>query len=459
MSTPYSKHLKPTNDDRNAASTNSMRRLPLSKTLIFLGMFTFWLVQHLPAALASPGDRAHLEADLRKPAASLTRQKAPVTPSKRKPSRKTSDSANDPDRASDTNRATVAVAKRTMEEAVESTAVEPLGGPSAGFPTREVAYMRYSIIPASRPRELSQTRFSGARMTVHDHSLSLAHGLVRNNGGTILINGFGYRVVGLQYTNLPSTIATRAGADAKPSNLYGLKYIFGLVQRLAKHWTLVLVATAGYYSDFTNWRWDALGLDARIFAVYEINPNLKVGFGAVYFSRLGKPLVFPAATLNWNIGHGFRLDLRPIREMAFRYIPHPRVAISLLGEYYGGRFRVNTKAMESETDLSGLGTAPGADPFGGQGPSVSEWFKTPMSYTFSMSQFTLGLDVKVRIWKGLYSFFKWGAVLYRKTEATDICVRSSEGKRVCRRKRRTFDMVNLGDDFSWLAGTGLEYRI
>jgi len=132
----------------------------------------------------------------------------------------------------------------------------------------------------------------------------IAINVVRANAGvpievakqTTLIAGVGYELI-----------------DARPSEadslqLHSVKGVFGVDQRIGKHFELVLLGEAGLASDFK----DPVGsndllLSATGFVTYSFGESFKLGAGAIYDRRTGELAPLPALLLKLRLGERFRI--------------------------------------------------------------------------------------------------------------------------------------------------------
>ncbi len=128
-----------------------------------------------------------------------------------------------------------------------------------------------------------------------------------------------------------------------PSDLYDIALGMSWIRPINDRWTMRLLLSGAFASDFQNNTSDAWQLRGGVFALYRPNERWNFAIGALATGRSDLPVI-PAAGAIWDPKPGLRVDLM---------LPRPRVSLLVvdLGTrqhwvYFGGGFTGGTWAYE-----------------------------------------------------------------------------------------------------------------
>ena len=128
-----------------------------------------------------------------------------------------------------------------------------------------------------------------------------------------------------------------------PADLYDIALGASWIRPINQRWTLRLLLSGAFASDFENTSRDAWQIRGGVFALYRPNDRWNFALGALATGRSDLPVI-PAAGAIWDPKPGLRVDLM---------LPRPRVSLLVLDLgtrqhwiYFGGGFTGGTWAYQ-----------------------------------------------------------------------------------------------------------------
>ncbi|UTW63606.1 hypothetical protein KFE98_05510 [bacterium SCSIO 12741] len=154
------------------------------------------------------------------------------------------------------------------------------------------------------------------------------------NQKTILINGIAYGLVHVDYQQ--NSLLPEAGKI----NLHTASYNFSIIQKLPKKWIIMASFVPTLASNLKgSLSTDDFVIQTMAFALKEVGPNLKLGGGLAYTTRLGEPLVVPVVPLFLKSKKHRINAILPIKFMyAYRF--KPNLDIGFKAVVNGGNFNI-----------------------------------------------------------------------------------------------------------------------
>jgi len=302
-------------------------------------------------------------------------------------------------------------------------------------PTLQLFTLRYSFIPESKFVDPQDSFEEQASLITHQLDVGGMYPLAFKDGETVFLIGSSFNQLNFDFNRWP---------DEPSRNLYGFSLQAGLVQQLSPHWSAMMVALPGYYSDLETAENEAIDIYGLLLAIWEPNDAFQFGFGATYLSNFGEPLPLPALLLDWYLGRGFSLNaLLPVSGQ-FSYSPHDRVILGLYCESTGSAYRMTEKDVAiTKTDPS-------------TGRPVTE--REDLGLLVSYSVMSAGFDLKIRLIDRLYLDLRAGLAT-RRFELREPTYQDHHyyGREVTIQEKDLYaDFSNLGDDYTWIAAIGCE---
>jgi hypothetical protein len=294
-------------------------------------------------------------------------------------------------------------------------------------PTLEPVGFSWTTLPSSRIRAPANPEEARVRLDVQEFRARAVVPVFDNETTQIY--------TGLDYESLHFTVRQWPYPDQPqpPANLYGLTLQMVIVQDLTPTWTTVFAIQPGYYADFRVLNLRSLDLRGALAAFYWApSRTFELGFGLAWRSNFGEPLLLPVVYVTWHTVGGLLVKLRAPTELGLHLPLGDRVVLSWLTQFDGRQYRVHTAARSDEGELA------------------------PATYLLGYSVGSTGPVVKLRIWDDLFVYGSAALGFFRRFDAAEACVTTdTSGGSTCEAALADFDFVNLGDDLSWVATTGI----
>ena len=352
-----------------------------------------------------------------------------------------------------------------LENQKESAKAPEADGPkpdsrraAARFPTQPIARMQLTVMPKAAGEYLGEDNVENMKnLSIYDLELDAGMGVPFNENRTVLLFGAAYGLLytdnsrGHRYYSFHDPDATYVIRTAF-EDLHAVRLNFGLFQNLKDRWNVVLMAIPGMYSNFNTFDLLSFNLQGTAMAVYHHSEDFQLSFGLTYGTQFGRMLVFPMVTVNWYIGHDFRLDTMLPVEFQIRYIPHDRVVIGLMAKMSGQVYRITSLVRtirNDPTDLSDLSP---------ETESVPTAADNRLVYILKHNRIHVGPEVRIRMVKGLYVFTEGGLVLRNQMEVEKLCTKD-DGASTCLNSLGTIEFMNDAGGLGWLLSGGFEYRM
>lgn len=310
----------------------------------------------------------------------------------------------------------------------------------------DLEHVRYTMYPRMSIGSAPDPSLANLHGDLHELDAQLLYPAVLRSGDTTLLAGFNYTYTHYALSGLTDLVSKTNSGDVVrlqpvPSDLHALVLVFGLVQRLAAKWTLVLQLKPGVFGDFRTFDQGAISLQGIGLFTYRPSARFSVGLGFAYQSKFGTPLAVPLLELNAYLGAGFRLYLLLPDNAQLLFTPHHRLVLSLFGRVGGGLYRIHPDATLTTTASNGQTST------------------APVSYYYDLSYSTIsaGIGVRVRLVDGLYLAVEVPVAIHRTWDANQLCLRIG-GQRQCNDGPISTDMANLPGSLSLGGTVALEYH-
>ncbi|MEO0814649.1 MAG: DUF6268 family outer membrane beta-barrel protein, partial [Myxococcota bacterium] len=163
----------------------------------------------------------------------------------------------------------------------------------------------------------------------------------------VLLTGFSYRSFWLR-SDEPQEVD---GAEV----IHDLNVQVGAITPMARSWQLFTLASAGLATDFndvdgSHFRYQLLGL-----AIYEINAEWTLGFGALSTNIFGDPLVLPSVQLTYR-DSDWDISLSPPQLGRVRYTLTEGLDVAWTTQVIGNRFSLGAQSpLEVDSVVYSLG--------------------------------------------------------------------------------------------------------
>lgn len=208
------------------------------------------------------------------------------------------------------------------------------------------------------------------------------------------------------------TFGTKASDNTPvPDRLQSLTFEFAYVRPVVDRWSIRLSAAPGLYTAGSGFKSDSFGVEADVIALYQVNPQLRFGFGAgADFPSKGDAEFSPRLGLEWIASEQWTVRVGfPDTEVAYTLSEEWQFALQLAGDPFGDIYYVEKDPAPS---------LPGK-------PSLRN---SAVEY----SDLRVGLAVRLELPKGLDLEAAAGYVInqefsYSETGSADYTVESDEG--------------------------------